>query len=253
MTTVLLIRHGDNSMVGKRLAGRLPGVHLNKNGKKQAQQLAEALCKAPIKAIYSSPLERAVETAEPLAKALNLPIQIASGLIELDYGEWQGKTLKQLGRRKLWKVVQEKPSEMRFPQGESFEEVRRRAAAEIDRIVAAHEEKDLVACFSHGDVIRLLLAHYLGMPLDLFQRVAASTASISVIHFDKKARPHILHMNQVLTLEFKQEQPDPAGGKTEIAGDAAPVEEAAREAAQEAEQIVEDRANHSRKDGGSVK
>ncbi len=98
MTTVLLIRHGENNMVGKRLAGRLPGVHLNKKGREQAEQLAEVLCKAPIKAIYSSPLERAVETAEPLAKLLNLEILPAPGLVELAYGDWQGKTLKQFGR-----------------------------------------------------------------------------------------------------------------------------------------------------------
>lgn len=222
MTTILLIRHGENNMVGKRLAGRLPGVHLNENGKKQAQQLAEVLCKAPIKAIYSSPLERAVETAEPLAAALGLEIRPAPGLIELAYGDWQGKTLKQLGRLKLWKVVQEKPSEFRFPGGESFPEVRDRVVAEIERIAAEHEEKDLVACFTHGDIIRLAVAHFLGVPLDLFQRVGANPASISVIHLDKKGRPFVPHINQVLNFEFKQEEkPDPAGGRTGADGQGA--------------------------------
>jgi probable phosphomutase (TIGR03848 family) len=217
MTTVLLIRHGENSMVGKRLAGRLPQVHLNEKGKQQAQQLAQVLAKAPIKAIYSSPLERAVETAEPLAQALELPIQIAPGIIELEYGDWQGKTLKQLGRTKLWKVVQDKPSEMRFPKGESFVEVQNRAVAEIDRIAAAHDDKELVACFSHGDIIRLLVAHYLAVPLDEFQRIASSTASISVVMIGKKGRPHVLHVNQLLSLEFPEEKKaDPAGGNTEI-------------------------------------
>lgn len=231
MPTILLIRHGENSMVGKRLAGRLPDVHLNDRGKQQALQLAEALCTAPIKAIFSSPLERAVETAQPLAQRLGLPVQLAPGLIELGYGDWQGRTLKQLGRRKLWKIVQEKPSEMRFPNGESFVEVQQRAAAEIDRITAAHAEEDLIACFSHGDVIRLLVAHYLGMPLDVFQRLAASTASISVLHIDQKGRPHVLHVNQVMALEFKQEKPDPAGGKTEVvARETAPVEKAIQQA-----------------------
>lgn len=224
MTTLLLIRHGENNMVGKRLAGRLPNVHLNEKGKQQARQVAQALGKAPVKAIYSSPLERAVETAEPLAQALNLPIHIAPGLIELAYGKWQGKTLKQLVRYRLWKVVQEKPSEMRFPQGESFIEVQQRAIAEVERIVASHEEDDLVACFSHGDIIRLLVAHFLGVPLDLFQRVSADPASITVLHIDKKGCPRLVHINQVLSFEFKQEKPDPAGGKMETgekAGEAA--------------------------------
>lgn len=222
MTTVLLIRHGENNMVGKRLAGRLPDVHLNDHGKQQAQRLAEVLCKAPLKALYSSPLERAVETAQPLAQMLGLEIQLAPGLVELGYGDWQGRTLKQLSRFRLWKVVQEKPSEMRFPGGESFIEVRDRAVAEIERIVAAHEEKDLVACFSHGDIIRLAVSHFLGMPLDVFQRIGADPASISVIHFDKKGRPFIAHVNQVLAFEFRQEKPDPAGGKTDASETAQP-------------------------------
>ena len=213
MTTILLIRHGENNMVGKRLAGRLPEVHLNEKGREQAQAVGKALANAPIKAIYSSPLERAVETAEPLAAALGLPIQEAPGLIELGYGDWEGKTLKQLGRRKLWKVVQEQPSQMRFPNGESFVEVQARAVGEIERIAAVHEERDLVACFTHGDVIRLLMAHYLAAPLDEFQRLAANPASISVVFIGKKGRPAVLHVNQVLALEFKEEKADPAGGK----------------------------------------
>jgi probable phosphoglycerate mutase len=228
MTTILLIRHGENNLVGKRLAGRLPDVHLNQKGQEQARQVAQALCQAPVKAIYSSPLERAVETAQPLAQALGLEIQLAPGLIELEYGDWSGKTLKQLGRRKLWKVVQEKPSEMRFPNGESFPEVQARAVAEIQRITAAHNaEDDLVACYSHGDVIRLLLSYFLGMPLDLFQRVGVSPASISVISINKDGRPYVAHMNEVLNFELRAEKPDQAGEKTTpAAGETAAAVEA---------------------------
>lgn len=223
MTTILLIRHGENSTVGKRLAGRLPGIHLNEKGRDQAEKLAQVLTGAPVKAIYSSPLERAVETAEPLARVLGLEIQIAPGLIEMAYGEWQGKTLKQLARRKLWKTVQEKPSQMRFPQGESFVEARDRVIAEIERIAAAHEEGDLVAAFSHGDIIRLAVSHYLGVPLDLFQRVGANPASISAVHIDKKGRPFVAHVNQVLALEFHQQKADPAGGKTAVSASSSPA------------------------------
>ena len=216
MTTILLIRHGENDLVGKRLAGRLPNVHLNPHGRKQAVDIARALFNAPIKGIYSSPLERAVETAEPLAKVLGLPIHIAPGIIELHYGDWQGRTLRGLGRLKAWKTVQESPSKMRFPKGESFVEVQERAVAEIDRIVAAHGERDMVACFSHGDIIRLLMAFYLSVPLDEFQRVAASPASISVVELGK-GRPFVLHMNQVLNFEFHADAPpDPAGGKVAV-------------------------------------
>ena len=117
--------------------------------------------------------------------------------------------------------MQEKPSEMRFPQGESFIEVQQRAIAEVERIAAAHDEKDMVACFSHGDIIRLLMAHFLAVPLDEFQRVGANPASISVVHVAKKGRPFVAHMNQVLSFEFKEDKPDPAGGKTAAGDDGA--------------------------------
>jgi probable phosphomutase (TIGR03848 family) len=246
MTTLLLIRHGENSMVGKRLAGRIPGVHLNDHGQKQAQQLANALSKAPIKAIYSSPLERAVETAEPLAKALELPINIAPGIIELGYGDWEGKTLKQLSRLKLWKVVQNKPSEMRFPNGESFIEVQIRAVAEVERIAAAHDEKEMVACFSHGDIIRLLMAHFLAVPLDEFQRIASNTASISVVFVPKKGRPYVQHVNQVLTFEFHAEKADPAAGKMQATP--APAEKAIQQVVVEGTAPVAEPSTNGKKE-----
>ena len=123
MPILLLIRHGENDYVKKgRLAGRLPGVQLNDTGRSQAQSLADRLAKAPIKAIYCSPLERALETAEPLAKCLDLETIPRPGFLETDYGEWQGHTLKSLRRLKLWRTVQSAPSLARFPGGESFAE-----------------------------------------------------------------------------------------------------------------------------------
>ena len=183
MTTVLLIRHGENEYVKKgRLAGRLPGVHLNEKGRAQAQALAERLTGAPIKAIYSSPMERAVETAEPIAKALNLELSLRPGLIETDYGEWQDKTLKGLGRLKLWRVVQVAPSLARFPQGESFAEAQHRICRELEALCQQHDAKDLIVCVSHADPIKLAVAYYLGLPLDNFQRLGVSPASVSALH-----------------------------------------------------------------------
>jgi probable phosphoglycerate mutase len=209
MTTLLLIRHGQNDFVGKRLAGRLPGVHLNERGRQQAQTIALALCKAPIKAIYSSPLERAIETAEPLSQALHLPVQISPGLIELDFGTWTGKTGKQMARTKLWKVVQQAPSKMVFPAGESFVQAQQRIAAELESIAAAHDEKDLVACFSHSDAIKLAVAYFLGMPLDNFQRLAVDVTSITTLTLPKEGSPRFWLINQILGLEFKGEEKKP--------------------------------------------
>lgn len=182
MPVFLLIRHGENEYVKKgRLAGRLPGVHLNKNGQAQAKLLAERLAEAPIKAIYSSPLERTIETAQPLAEKLGLEVVPCPGLIEIDFGEWQDQKLKGLSRTKLWKVVQGAPSVMRFPGGETFADAQRRICAQLESLAAQHDPKDLVACVSHSDAIKLAVAFYIGMPLDSFQRLHVSPASITTL------------------------------------------------------------------------
>ncbi len=207
MTTLLLIRHGQNDYVGRRLAGRRPDVHLNQHGREQALALAEVLCHAPIKAIYSSPLERAVETAQPLAQALNLPVQVRPGLVEIDFGGWVGKTPKQMARMKLWPVVQKTPSLMRFPGGESFPEAQQRIAQDIEAIALENQPDNLVALFSHSDAIKLAVAHFLGLALDNFQRLAVDTASISVVVIPQEGSPLLVNLNQKLKMDWP-EQPD---------------------------------------------
>jgi broad specificity phosphatase PhoE len=163
--------------------------------------VAEALKSAPIRAVYSSPIQRAVETAEPLAKALNLPIQIRPGLIETNAGDWQGKSLKQVQRLKLWKMVMEQPSQFRFPDGESFAEIQARIVEELNNIAKEHDEKDLVACFSHGDPIKLAVSHYLGMPLDAFQRIGIGTGAMTVLRLNN-GRTHLASIGHSFNLEW---------------------------------------------------
>jgi probable phosphomutase (TIGR03848 family) len=183
MPTILLIRHGENDYVKKHiLAGRLPGVNLNDKGRQQAQAIAEKLATAPLKALYSSPLERAMQTAEPLAQVLNLPIITRPGLIESDPGEWTGQSYKKLGRTKAWRSVQAAPSRFRFPGGETFAEGQARICQELQTLASQHESKDLIACFSHADPIRLAVAYFIGLPLDMFQRLAVNPGSITAIH-----------------------------------------------------------------------
>jgi len=182
MPTLLLIRHGENDFLRKgRLPGRLPDIHLNKHGREQAAALAESLKAAPIRAIYSSPLERAVETAEPLAQALGLAIQVRPGLLDTDVGEWEGLHLKKLRKLPLWKQVQELPSQVRFPGGESFLELQERLVREIDAIRRAHKQKDLLVVVFHADPIKLVLAHFLGLPLDNFQKLGVAAGSVSIL------------------------------------------------------------------------
>ena len=202
MPVLLLIRHGENEYVKKgRLAGRLPGVHLNDTGRSQAQALADRLAKAPIKAIYSSPLERAIETAEPLASCLNLETIPRPGFLETDYGEWQGQTLKGLRRLKLWRTVQHAPSLARFPGGESFAECQTRVCQEIEWICSQHDAKDLVACVFHADPIKLAVAFYIGLPLDHFQRLSSAPGSITTLLIGETGS-HLANLNVDFSLNY---------------------------------------------------
>src|SRR4030067_2864775 len=182
MPIILLIRHGETDYNKKmHIAGRLPNVHLNQKGCLQAQSLADKLSSPPIKAIYSSPLERTMETAEPLAKALKLDIIPQSGLLETDCGEWQGQSIKILRRRKIWQSVQQHASLFRFPGGESINECQHRIVQVLESLRLQHAQQDLLACFSHADPIKQAVAYYLGLPLDYFQRLSIDTASITAL------------------------------------------------------------------------
>lgn len=182
MTTLALIRHAENDFVrAGKLAGWTPEVHLNDHGKRQAQALGARLANAHFTAIYSSPLERATETADAIsANQAGLTIIFEERLGEVRYGDWTGQRLRQLARTRLWKTIQHNPSQARFPNGESIREMQVRAIAAIEEIVAMHSH-GLVAAISHGDVIKALVAHYAGMHLDQFQRIVISPASISMI------------------------------------------------------------------------
>lgn len=180
MTHVFLIRHGDHDLLNKKLAGRAPEVHLNDAGRKQAEELVERLKAIRFDAIYSSPLERTLEMATPLAEARGMTVELLPDIAEVDYGEWQGLALGQLSRKREWRVVRFAPSAMRFPGGESMREMQSRAAAVVERVALAHP-KGTVAIFSHGDVIKAVVAHFIGMPLDLFQRLMIAPASVTVL------------------------------------------------------------------------
>jgi probable phosphomutase (TIGR03848 family) len=182
MPMLLLIRHGENEYTKKgRLAGYIRGVHLNEHGLDQARQLADSLKSAPVKALYASPLERARETAKPIAEALGLELQLEKGLMETDVGDWQGRSLRRLALNGHWKIVQGAPSRAHFPNGESFYQCQTRVVTALDRICTQHKSGDLIAIVFHADPIRLAVAHYLGLPLDHFQRLSCDTGSVSLL------------------------------------------------------------------------
>lgn len=195
MIYLFLIRHGENEWVESgKLAGRTPGVHLNEKGHQQSAALAERLTGQPITAIYSSPLVRCMETAQPLAERLGLPVCEEPGLLEVDYGDWRGGALKELSKEADWQLVQLYPSGFRFPGGETLREVQSRVVGTLEELRTRHEG-EAIAIFAHGDILRTTLAWYLGAPLDLFQRIVISTASVSLVAFHRFG-PRILLMNE---------------------------------------------------------
>lgn len=202
MTTILLIRHGENEYTkAQKLAGRLPGVPLNATGRAQAQAVAAALRKSvKLKAVYSSPLDRTMETAQIIAEAQGLNVEARDGLIETALGDWEGKTIKALARSKQWKLLQEQPSRFRFPGGESMAEQQTRLVADVEALLGRHTPKDVIAVVGHADPIKLIIAHYIGLPLDLFQRLIISTASVSALVFGE-GRVHLASLNQVFPAE----------------------------------------------------
>ena len=182
-TLVLLVRHGQTPTTGKLLPGRAPGLHLAEAGQQQARTAGERIAAlSRVDAIYASPLERARETAAPIAAARNLKVQIDKGLLECDFGQWTGAELKNLMKLPEWQTVQRSPSTFRFPGGESFTEMQTRIVSALDRIRAKHEG-GVVVCVSHADPIKAAVAHAMGTHLDLFQRIVISTCSVSAVAY----------------------------------------------------------------------
>jgi len=192
---ILLVRHGENDWVKKhRLAGWIPGVHLNEKGRQQAQAAADRLAHLPIKAVYSSPVTRCLETAEYLARPHQLQIVPLEDVGEVRYGQWEGKKIKKLAKNPLWHAVQFFPSRLRFPEGEALREVQFRGIQALEKLSSQHQ-KDMIVVTSHADLIKLVIAHFLGVHLDLFQRIAIAPASVSVLNLMPNGLVHVLRLN----------------------------------------------------------
>ncbi len=193
-TLILLVRHGLTPTTGKILPGRASGLHLAETGQTQAQAAADRIAAlARVDAVYASPLERARETAAPIAKARNLKVHIDKGLLECDFGEWTGAELKKLMKLPEWNTVLRAPSTFRFPSGESFTEMQGRIVNAIDRLRAAHEG-GVVVCVSHADPIKAAVAHAMGTHIDLFQRIVISPCSVTAIAYSAGG-PVVLTVN----------------------------------------------------------
>jgi probable phosphomutase (TIGR03848 family) len=201
MATVILVRHGRSTANATGvLAGRLPGVKLDDRGHEQATATATRLAQVRLAAAVTSPLERCKQTARAITARQAAPLALASErkLSECDYGDWQGRAIKDLAKEPLWKVVQTQPSAATFPGGESMRAMQDRAVEAVrrhDRLVEEEHGPGAVwLVVSHGDVIKAILADALGTHLDLFQRIHVDPASASIVRYTD-ARPYVLGTN----------------------------------------------------------
>lgn len=199
MTLVVLIRHAHSVANGSGiLAGRTEGVLLSPVGRKQAQELARRLGDIPVKSLRSSPLERCEQTISPWLKKIEstnpkLAIQVDQDLSEVDYGAWTGRKLRTLSKESLWRTVQEEPSQVTFPEGESLSAMQERAMRALQRGLDKRG-KGHVILVSHGDVLKSIIASALSMHLDEFQRIVIDPASVSILDYSS-SKPRLILMN----------------------------------------------------------
>ena len=198
---MILVRHGRSTANATGvLAGRLPGVHLDDTGVAQAAAVGERLAGVRLAAAVTSPLERCRETCREITRPQAAPLRATTDkqLSECDYGEWQGRPLRELAKEKLGKTVQAQPSAATFPGGESMRAMQDRAVAAVRRhdarIAAEHGDDAVWLAVSHGDVIKSILADALGTHLDLFQRIHVDPASVSIVRYSE-SRPFVLGTN----------------------------------------------------------
>jgi probable phosphoglycerate mutase len=196
---VLLIRHAQADVKPGRLTGWTPGVHLTEEGRRQAKSLGERLRNVPLQAIYCSPLERCQETAEAIAEGRKLEIKTEPEIGEVKYGSWQGRKMQSLAKTPIWRVVQMVPSQARFPGGESLLELQQRGVAAVEILRQRHKQ-GVVAVVSHADTIKATTAHYLGMHLDLFQRLVIANASVTAFLFGQGV-PRLLRLSDTGSYE----------------------------------------------------
>lgn len=191
-TTALLIRHGHTDVLGRRLVGRLAGIPLSQDGRREVHGLQMALRAAPLHAIYSSPLERALETARPLAAARRLVVQVRADLNEIDFGDWTGLSFAELATLPAWQEFNRHRATARVPHGESAAHVQSRIVAALDGLRTRHEEETF-AVVSHADVIRSAILRYTGASLNLFYTVQIDPASVTAVALSKT--PRVLFVN----------------------------------------------------------
>jgi broad specificity phosphatase PhoE len=196
VTTVYLVRHAEKASDPDILTGRSSGIHLSERGGRQAERLGQWFGSLPVQGVWSSPMERARETAEQIASTAKLSVEISEALTELHFGGWTGRGLSELERDPQWRRFNQFRSVTRIPGGELIGEVQMRVVTEIIRI-AGEVPNGCVVLVSHGDPIRAALGYFLGAPLDAMNRIEVSVASVSIVALDQDS-VQVLRINDEL-------------------------------------------------------
>lgn len=194
MTRLILIRHAPTAETGRRLTGRLPGVEISPRGRRAAGAAARHLAEEPLAAVYTSPVLRCRQTAALVAAPHGLRPVAHGGLTEIDYGAWAGRPLAALRRTAAWRLLQTTPARFAFPEGESLRAAQARAVQAAEALAGRHPGSAL-ALVTHGDVVRFILAHHLGVPLDLYSRLAVDPASLSILDLPPHGPPTLRELN----------------------------------------------------------
>jgi probable phosphoglycerate mutase len=193
-TTVFLLRHAAHDRVADVLCGRMPGVHLGETGRRQAEALAQRFAGVGVAAVWTSPLQRARETAGPIGARLGLRARASDALCEIDFGAWTGRDFASLADDPVWEIFNSFRSGTRPPGGETMLEVQARVVGFFDELRRRHPDGH-VAAVSHCDVLRSAILHYLGAPLDLFLRLEIEPASLSILELAEWG-PRLILLNE---------------------------------------------------------
>lgn len=192
-TTTLLVRHAHTDAIGVRLSGRTRGVHLSARGRAEADRVGRGLAAEALAAIYSSPLERAVETATAIARYQQTSVEMIDALSEIDFGDWTGKTFAELEHDRAWHVFNTRRSTAPIPGGESAVAAQARMLTVMRSLAQAHPGRR-IALVSHGDPLRYAVLHLAGVSLDRYDEVEILPASISAVLWLPDA-PRLLYVN----------------------------------------------------------
>ena len=191
--TTLLIRHAHTDAIGLRLSGRTPGIHLSAQGRAEAERLGRGLAGVTLTAIYTSPLERAVETARRIAQHQGIVETIRDELSEIDFGRWTGKTFAELEQDRGWQIYNRCRGSASVPGGESAAAVQSRMVAVLKTLAASHEGQR-IAIVSHGDPLRYAALQFTGASLDRYSDVTILPASVSAVVWLPEG-PRLLYVN----------------------------------------------------------